>query len=372
MKKPRFVYALFVAALATFGAASARAQGTTPLALVQQYDKSGNGQPLSSCFLYFYVAGTVATLTQVYQDYGLTLTAPNPLACDASGRVPMHWVATGPVHVRLTDSSGLVQLDTTLQSIGPSSGGGAAGGPAIDPNAVAQTGDMKARFDDTDLRAFGWVKLNGTTIGPPASGATQFASNQAQNLFVYLWQNCPDAHCPVIGGRGATAQADWVSGSKAITLPDMRSKAFVGRDCMGAGCAGLLLGSNITSGGVDGVDTLGAGGGAANQTAITTLQKTNLPNVTFDIPAGQGSHNHGVSWSTAYVGAGTFPTFSSGGNISPFPDQAYNMASTNPLTINSNTLPYIYALSGGTGAAATSQPFANMPPFLLVTYYMKL
>src|SRR6516165_10410888 len=141
-----FVRLLFGLALAC-GAAPALAQGTTPLALVQQFDKSGNGSPLNGCLVYFYVAGTVAQPQQVFQDYGLTIPAPNPMTCDASGRVPLHWLSAGPVHVRLTDAGGVVQVDTTLQALGaPGGGGGGGGGPSIDPSAVAQIGDIKARL----------------------------------------------------------------------------------------------------------------------------------------------------------------------------------------------------------------------------------
>ena len=120
---------LCIAALAAFGllwGQNAHAQGTIPLALAQQVDQ--NGQPLAGCLLYTYVAGTVATPQNAYQDFGLSQPLPNPMQCDITGRVPMFWLANGLIHARLTTAAGLVVVDTTMQVLGPSSGGGGGGG----------------------------------------------------------------------------------------------------------------------------------------------------------------------------------------------------------------------------------------------------
>jgi hypothetical protein len=365
MKLNRFLRSLVLAALAAGGADGARAAGTTPLALVQQFDNTG--QPLTGCLVFFYVAGTVATPQQVFQDFALSQPAPNPMTCSGF-RVPMHWLADGLIHVRLTDASGVVQLDSTLQVLGPSGGGGGGGGGTVDPTTVAATGDIKARLSSETL--VGWVMLNGQTIGPPGSGANVAPSDGSTHaLFNYLWQNCSDPHCPIngaTGNRGATAEADWVDGHKAITLPDMRGRSFVGRDCMGAGCAGLLLSGNITSGGTDGVDTPAAGGGVANQTASTTLSQDNLPAVNFDVSVSGANHAHGVSNGTV-AGTTTASSYASGGNITQLPIAAQT------ITINSSGALSMTgtAASGGKGSAATSQRFSNLGPFLLVTWYMR-
>ena len=280
---------LFALCLCGLGAQTANAQGTIPLALAQQQDI--NGLPLAGCLLYFFVAGTVATPQNSYQDFGLTQTNPNPLTCDQTGRIPMFWLANGLIHARLTDASGNVQVDTTMQVLGPSTGGGGGGG-TIDPTTIAATGDIKVRLTSETLT--GWVMANGQTIGNAASGATQRANADTQNLFVYLWTNCTNAHCPVVGGRGSTALADF-NANKQIALLDMRDSIVVGRDCMSNSCLGGLLAANILSGGSDGVDTPAAFGGLAN----TTLLPTNLPDTNFsgsvNIPGGQGSHSHTIN-----------------------------------------------------------------------------
>src|SRR3984885_8365158 len=233
-------------------AAPALAQGTIPLAMAQQLD--ANSQVLSGCLLNFFGAGHVATPQNAFADFGLTQPLPNPVRCDQTGRVPMFWLANGLIHIRLTDATGVVIIDTTMQVLGPSTGGGGGGG-TVDPTTIASTGDVK--FRPTSEVLTGWVILNGQTIGSATSGATQRANADTQNLFVYLWTNCTNAHCPVVGGRGGTALADF-NANKQITVPDWRDSAPLGRDCMGSTCAGGLLSSNVTSGGGDGVDTPGA------------------------------------------------------------------------------------------------------------------
>src|ERR1700681_5097488 len=114
MRRSRFIRA-FLLALGLLSAGAAHAQGTTPLALAQQND--GNGAPLAGCLLYFYQAGTVATPQNAFADFGLTQPLPNPVSCAQTGRVPMHWIANGLIHLRLTDASGLVQIDTTMQAL---------------------------------------------------------------------------------------------------------------------------------------------------------------------------------------------------------------------------------------------------------------
>jgi len=366
-----FLRCTVAAALALGAAAPARAAGTTPLALVQQFDQQG--QPLAGCLVYFFVAGTVATPQQVYQDFGLTIPAPNPLQCDQSARVPQHWLADGLIHVRLTSAAGMVQLDSTLQVLGPSGGGGGGGGTTVDPTAVASTGDIKFRATGEILP--GWVILNATTIGNATSGATQRANADTQNLFVYLWGNCPDPHCPVPGGRGTTALADY-NANKQLTLPDLRARSLVGADCMSTTCAGRLLAGNINSGGSDGVDSAGASGGVANQTASTTIAQTNLPSVNFPVSvtvtAGQWSHSHtfGGGGAVAQVGGGaggTGLTYSTGGPQPVLSSGGATLPVSNPSLTGGGS-----AASGGTGAAALSAAFSNMPPFVLGSWYQKL
>ena len=359
---------LCIAALAAFGllwGQNAHAQGTIPLALAQQVDQ--NGQPLAGCLLYTYVAGTVATPQNAYQDFGLSQPLPNPMQCDITGRVPMFWLANGLIHARLTTAAGLVVVDTTMQVLGPSSGGGGGGGGGtVDPTTVMATGDVKYRFTNEILT--GWVILNGQTVGSASSGATQRANADTQNLFVYLWTNCAtpssNNHCTVSGGLGANALADF-SANKQITLPDMRDSDLVGRDCMGNTCLGGLLASNILSGHGDGVDTPAAWGGLANQTAVTSIAQANLPNVNFTV---SGITLSAISPPDVCNLAGCSGTGSGAFHGSVSPSTAAWLGVTPTVTITNQGS----AASGGSGTAATSSTFPIMNPFKLGTFYIKL
>ncbi len=195
--------------------------------LVQQFDVNGN--PLSGCLLYVYNGGTT-TPASVYQDIGLTLSAPWPLQADQSGRIPLFFVGDGNYHLRLTDSAGVVQYDAAIvPSIGPSSTGSSGG--AVDPTTVFSTGDVKWQPIAGTLS--GWVRCNGRTIGSATSGPSEYANSGAQNLFTFLWNNFSDGTCPVVGGRGASALADW-NANKQITLLDFRGYLLGGLSDMGS------------------------------------------------------------------------------------------------------------------------------------------
>lgn len=328
---------------ALMGAGVASAQGTIPLALQQYVDI--NGKPLIGCQLFIYQAGTVSTLQQPWQDFGLTNPASNPLQCDIYGRIPMFWLANGLIHARLLDAGGVQVVDVTMQVLGPSSGSG-GGGSTVDPTTIAATGDIKFRM--TAETVTGWVKLNGLTIGSATSGATGRANSDTQNLFIYLWTNCTNAHCAVPGGRGVSALADF-NANKQITLPAWQDKAPIGRDCMDASCAGVLLSSNVSSGGGDGVDTPAAFGGGANW----NLLQANIPN--YPLPVTDPGHFHLFN---TYAGTASAAPGVTGGNSYVSPAQGgATTTSTTGITV----------ASGGSGTA-----FGLMDPFVLGTWYVKL
>jgi hypothetical protein len=342
-------------ALALLWSSLAQAQGTLPLALTQQFSftncqtfTNACGTPLIGGLLYFFQVGTVATQQDSFQDTALTLKNPWPLPLDTNGRVPSFYLANGSIHVRLTDASGVVQFDIANQLvIGPSSGGG--GGGSIDPTTILTTGDYKWR--PTSEFITGFVKANAQTIGSATSGATGRANADTQALFIYEWTNCPDAHCPVLGGRGATALADF-SANKQLTLPDCRSRVCgVGLDDMGNSAAGRLLAGNVTSGGGDGVTTPGANGGEANHTLVTG----ELPIIT---PSGTIGGSQTI---VANVGSILGATGAAGNQL--------EMSTTQPnnnITINGSSFSFT-GNSFGSGLAHN-----NMAPFMLGTWYLKL
>lgn len=214
----------------------------------QQHDV--NGQPLANCILTVYQGGTTQ-LAATFQDIGLVIPATNPLIADATGRIPLFFVADGSYALRLTDQFGIQSnggfFYPQIPSIGASSSGG--GGTPVDPSTVAQTGDVKARFEDDIIT--GWVRVNGRTIGNASSGASERANADTQALFIYIWQtySSPSVNvvCPVVGGIGASALADF-NGGKQITLLDARDRTIVGLDTMGNAALNGFTGVPFTAG----------------------------------------------------------------------------------------------------------------------------
>ncbi|WP_375048923.1 hypothetical protein [Bradyrhizobium sp. 8-10B] len=337
---------LSVAFAALFSLLSvANAAGTVPgFSLTPQFDNTGKAA--SGCKLYVIQAGTVSTPQNPYFDSSLTQVAPNPLTCDATGRVGQFFVADGTIKLRLTDKNGVqIFVGDNLLVVGPSSGGGGGGG-TVDPTTILATGDFKQAYGTSILTGF--VRCNGRTIGNATSGATERANADTSALFAFLWQN--DPNLAVSGGRGANAAADF-SASKTITLPDCRGRVIAGLADMGNTAANWLtstyFGATPT--------TLGAVSTTTDHVALATA---NLPPYT---PS--GSVSTGVTstvtqiQSAANGGQGAFATNSVAGAVG-------NLAGILGITLSSS---FTGAAQGG-----TSTPFSSLPPTILTTIYIKL
>lgn len=312
--------------------------GSLPVALSQQMD--ANGQPLAGCLLYIYQAGTVSTPQDAFQDAGLTILHPWPLEADQNGRIPMFYLADGSVKVRLTDADGVVQFDyPEMLVIGPS--GGSTPGPGVDATTVFQTGDVKWRPSNETLSGF--VRLNGLTIGSATSGASERANADTQSLFLYLWGQYSDTLCPVSGGRGASAAADWAS-NKRIGLLDMRLRGPFGLDDMGAAAAGRSTGATFTVG--NATTQASVGGEAAH-----TLSVSEMP-----------SHDHGGATGNPT----THPNLGLTGT-----SQVQSVANPGHLDVQPPfiTLPdHVHTITAQGGGGAHN----SMPPFMLGTWFMRL
>lgn len=287
--------------------------GTVPsLSLSTQFDK--NGALLAGGKLYFYQAGTLIPQS-VFKDTGLTLPHPNPIELEASARVPEFYCADGTIRARLVSKSGIVQIDaSSLLVIGPSNGAG-GGGSSVDPTAILQTGDV-IWLDQAGVRT-GFVRDNGRTIGSASSGAAERANSDCQPLFLFLWTTYADSICPVIGGRGASAAADW-SANKQITLPDKRGFVAGGLDTMGNSAANryanipVVSGDTVTPGSVLGENThtLSVSEMPSHDHGGETGNPTTHPNV----PGGSVSNS-------ALTGTGNAAAFA---NI-PLPDHVHSI-----------------------------------------------
>ncbi|WP_022722867.1 hypothetical protein [Rhodopseudomonas sp. B29] len=341
-----------ILASAMLGAATvAHAAGTVSgFSMTPQFDTLGKVAP--GCKLYVYQAGTVATPQNAYQDSGLSTALPNPLSCDASGRLPQFFLADGLIKLRLTTSAGTpIGSWDNLLVVGPSGGGG--GGGVIDPTTIYQTGDVKISYGSDALD--GWVRMNGRTIGSATSGATERANSDTQALFLHLWTN--DSALTVSGGRGASAAADWAA-NKTIALPDLRGRVIAGIDGMGSTASGRL---SLSSFGTY-PTYLGANGGSDYR----TIARDQLPNVspTFsgssglvNVTSSGGSYVQGGVVNTSLNGAGTLV------GISTYYNSGY-VGSSGYFTPSGT----VESLNGG----VSQRNLYTVQPTVLMTIYLKL
>jgi microcystin-dependent protein len=158
------------------------------------------------------------------------------------------------------------------------------------------TGDVKLTFKT--IADTGWVLMDDGTIGSATSGGTTRANADCQNLFTLLWNNVNNTYCPVSGGRGATAAADWTA-NKTIKLPLALGRALA-RYGTGAGLSARVLGQN-----------LGA------ETHVQTASEMPVHAHTVNDP----SHTHGTTYNyLQYGGIGSVIDTTGG------PNGPYNLA----------------------------------------------
>ena len=355
--------ALLTAVGVAFCSTVAYGQGTLSIALVQQFSFTGCstaanvcGTPLIGGLLSFFAVGTTATRQDSFSDPGLQNVNPWPLTLDANGRVPMFYLASGSVHVRLTDASGVVQFDyPNMLVVGPSGGGG-SGGFTPAPGTLAATGDIKFRL--TKEVPAGWLVLNGTTMGSGSSGAIQ-ASNNNQALWIYLYNACPDSVCTVSPARTINgALSDYARTNSTMILPDMRARSPVGFDDMGSAALGFIVSANFAPAfnpgppGATGTTLFGHGG-----ETIHNLITGELPSYNLGVTITDPGHSHTVpsnpNAGTGFASAGT----SGAGNVFSIP------TTTNTTGLNSSNV-LVNSLGGNLGHNL-------MPPFMLGTWLIK-
>lgn len=193
----------------------------------------------------------------------------------------------------------------------------------------------------------GWIMCTGT-IGSATSGAT-VAGGKYANLYVTLWNSLSDSAAPIVGGRGASAYADFAS-NKPLTLPDMRGASTVGR---------VLTASKIQ-------DT------ANTVQAATTLGKVIGSNGVALQPDEVSAHTHSVSGQTSATTHRHTFLAGDGGSINQFGDigdsseTGFGWGNNNQGGFHG----HIYTLPVEPQAATA--PHNNMQPFLITNFIIKL
>lgn len=181
------------------------------------------------------------------------------------------------------------------------------------------TGDAKLTMKTS--ADSGWVIVNDGTLGNAASGGTCRANADTINIFELLWTNYADAQCPVSGGRGGSAAADFAA-NKNIKLPLMLGRALAAAGA-GAGLTSRALGFAV------GDENLQA----HTHTVTDTHQHAVNSQANFDIgySGGNGAGFVGVATINATSGSFNFDT---------------PVATIGSITIN----------SAGTGSGGNMQP----------------
>ncbi|WP_342714453.1 hypothetical protein AAFG22_14855 [Bradyrhizobium sp. B024] len=205
--------------------------------------------------------------------------------------------------------------------------------------AFFSTGDIKPTFKT--VADSGWVMAgNSVTIGNVGSGAS-YANANALALYTLIWNNISsptaNAYCPVIGGIGASAAADWAG------LKPLSTGFFVGHALGVAGSGGSMT-------------TRTLGSDLRNETV--TLGTTNLPAYT---PAGSVATTSTPTVSGVPVIAGT-------GNTAVSPSAATQVVSG---TLGTLVVTSVSTFTG-TAQGGTSAPVSIMQPTIWVNVMIKL
>jgi microcystin-dependent protein len=286
---------------------------------------------------YFFEAGTT-TPRATYQDADLTTPHAHPVVADAYGRFPAVFIDFGAYRERVK-TAGSTQLWDTDDIPNPAPFDDEVG---VDEDALLSTGDVFFRFKDGART--GAVRANGRTVGSATSGATERANADCAALYAELYNALSDALCPVSGGRGANAAADFAA-NKTLTLPDLRGSVPRGLDTMGNGAGSRFDASVPFPAG--NAPTPGSTAGANH----VTLDAAMIPGHAHSFSAttgAAGSHSHTWSGTTSSDGAHTH-----GGTTSPNGGHSHLSSAGNTFVdIPGGTAGSLTGLTVGAGAYA--------------------
>lgn len=197
--------------------------------------------------------------------------------------------------------------------------------------AFFSTGDVK--FTLKAAPDSGWLMFADQTIGNISSGAT-YANVQALALYTLIWNNVSNAYAPVVGGRGASASADWAA-QKPMQLLYVLGRALAVAGT-GSGYTAKSLGQTL------GVETV-------------SLSTPNLPAYT---PTGS------VATTTTVTLA--LSQYSTSGGVLAQPGNSTTNINAAGITANSTST------FTGTAQGGTSAPFSVMNPTVYLNVMVKL
>lgn len=206
-------------------------------------------------------------------------------------------------------------------------------------SSLPTTGDVQLTFKTVTKP--GWILANDGTIGKTGSGATSRANDDTEALYTLFWNEISNSWCPVTGGRGASAAADFAAG-KTMAIPRALGHA-IGVSGAGTGLTSRAIGSRFGS-----------------ETHVLT--ESEMPSHTHPQNShshSQAGHAHGIS--TWAGGGGNGPKVA---NTSTTTGAQTAATDTQTPTINAST-----ATNQNTGGGAAHN---NMQPTLFMNVLIKL
>jgi len=311
-----------------------------------------NGKPMVGCQAFFYDANTTTPQT-VYSDSDLATTLDQPVETNQFGRWPAVFMSANPgtYHSKVLDPTSALLWDVDGISVPQDADYVPPDAGSTDPTLLFTTGDYKAMH--TTSPQTGWVRANGKTIGNAASGASERANADTSALFQFLYN--ADATLTVSGGRGANAAGDYAA-NKTIALPDLRSRALIGRGTMGNAAANLIADAQFDNS--ETADTLGATAGEGKHTLLTAEMASHTHTATTTLSTDPG-HTHDTA--SRLSGAGGTDTIQSTGSTG-----TQTHVATQTVGAHTHTATTTNASIGSDTA------HNNVQPSVAVTYFIKL
>lgn len=199
--------------------------------------------------------------------------------------------------------------------------------------------------------ATGYLPLTGGSIGNASSSGTARANADCEELFTFLWNACGNTECPVSGGRGASAAADFAA-AKRLTLPDARRRFLLGVAATGTGSKSAESGGDWDHKHKTLKHYHEMGAGADLNITSSGVHAHGLSQLLFN-PTGGGS----------VTGSPRTPVDGTSGGIGQSTDNASHIHAAGTIAGR------IGIVTGGVDGNADQDTSSNNPPFL-TAYWM--
>lgn len=255
-----------------------------------------NGRRAPGAKAYFYQPGTTTPRT-TYQDAALTTPHTHPVLADGYGRLAAVFLDFGDYRERVRTAQNTTLWDTDhVPNPAPTDPG-----EGVPVDSLLTTGDTW--WSPVNATRTGAVRCNGRSIGSGTSGASERANPDTATLYSFLWDNLSNSVCPVAGGRGANAAADFAA-NKPIGLPDLRGSVPGGLDTMGNSAASrfdasvpFAVGDASTPGSVTGQNhhVLTAAQMAAHTHTFSATTSSDGAHTHTGTTSSDGAHGHTIT-----------------------------------------------------------------------------